>query len=347
MRSNREIVIERFDIRGLSDDALRELHGLEELLRSEEEPDDPPRPFSDYAASVRSMPTFFEIEGFLARDESGGVAGAAEATFLLTSENSHLCQVSLFVRPDMRRRGIGRELLSHVVGVASSKGRTLLVGATTDRIPSGEEFARCFGAEPGNTSRVSRLVLSAVDRSIVDDWVAQGPTRAPGYSLVQVDGRCPDDLVEQVVDLFDVMNDAPVGELQVEDRHLTVEQFRDMENQSESVGRKQWLILAKHDQSGELVGLSEVTWKPSVPDTIHQGDTGVRATHRGHAIGKWMKAVMLRRMLNERAQVVDVRTRNADSNAAMLGINDALGFKPYIAQTVWQAQIERLNALDR
>lgn len=335
--------VERFDIRALPDDALRGLHGLEESLRIETEPDEPPRPFENYAAAVRSMPAVFEVEGFLVRDESGGVAGEAEAVFFSTPENAHLTQVSLSVRAPKRRRGIGGALLAAVVEVALSRGRQLIMGATDNRIPAGEEFARHFGAKPGNTSRVARLDLSRIDSAVVDEWIEQGPTRAPGYSLVRVDGRCPDDMVADVVELLGVMNDAPIGDLNLDDRRVTVEQLRDTENQRASVGSEHWWIFARQDDSGALAGLTEVTWNPSFPKTVRQGDTGVLMAHRGHALGKWMKAAMLRRVLDARPQVVDVRTSNADSNAAMLGINDALGFEPYIAQTVWQVPVIRMQ----
>ena len=53
---------------------------------------------------------------------------------------------------------------------------------------------------------------------------------------------------------------------------------------------------------------------------------------------------MLERILRERPEAVDVRTGNADSNDAMLGINHALGFKPYIAQANWQVPVEKVKA---
>jgi hypothetical protein len=67
-----------------------------------------------------------------------------------------------------------------------------------------------------------------------------------------------------------------------------------------------------------------------------QGNTGVRPEHRGHALGKWLKATMLQRIFDERPQAEEIRTGNADSNDAMLGINRALGFKPHRAHTTWQ-----------
>ena len=57
-----------------------------------------------------------------------------------------------------------------------------------------------------------------------------------------------------------------------------------------------------------------------------------------------MKAAMLDKVLKERPQVKYVRTGNADTNAAMLKINNELGFKPYMANALWQVEIDRVTA---
>lgn len=36
------------------------------------------------------------------------------------------------------------------------------------------------------------------------------------------------------------------------------------------------------------------------------------------------------------------RTSNADSNAPMLGINTALGYKPYLGNTTWQVPVKHV-----
>lgn len=61
--------------------------------------------------------------------------------------------------------------------------------------------------------------------------------------------------------------------------------------------------------------------------------------HRGHGLGRWLKAVNIQALhgANERTGVV--RTSNADSNAAMLAINHEMGFRPLIADMIWQATI--------
>ena len=65
---------------------------------------------------------------------------------------------------------------------------------------------------------------------------------------------------------------------------------------------------------------------------------------RGHGLGKWLKAAMLLKVLAERPDVTLVRTGNADMNVPMLKINHALGFKPYIAHTVWQLDTAAVGA---
>jgi hypothetical protein len=52
---------------------------------------------------------------------------------------------------------------------------------------------------------------------------------------------------------------------------------------------------------------------------------------------------MMQKILKERPEVEFIRTRNANSNAPMLKINVEMGFKPYIANTVWQIETEKVE----
>jgi GNAT superfamily N-acetyltransferase len=150
--------------------------------------------------------------------------------------------------------------------------------------------------------------------------------------------------VDDVVDVLHVMNDQPRDKLQIEDQTITVEQFREQEQLAFATGGEAWWLFARHDETGNLAGLTDVHWDPNQPETVFQGNTGVRPEHRGHAVGKWLKAAMLLRILDERPGVADIRTGNADSNDAMLGINRQLGFKPFIANTTWQVSLDQVRA---
>jgi hypothetical protein len=48
---------------------------------------------------------------------------------------------------------------------------------------------------------------------------------------------------------------------------------------------------------------------------------------------------MLDRQLKLHPEIKFVRTTNADTNAAMLRINNELGFKPYMTSILWQMEI--------
>jgi GNAT superfamily N-acetyltransferase len=93
-------------------------------------------------------------------------------------------------------------------------------------------------------------------------------------------------------------------------------------------GLKPYVVLAVHEQSGTVAGLTEVVVPAQRPTRADQYDTVVVRTHRGYGLGRALKARMLSELREAEPQLLDVQTWNAVGAEAMGRINDELGFKP-------------------
>ncbi len=333
--------VDEIDVGSLTDAEIHELNAFANVLREESHPEDPLLPDEIARVQYRTMPSHVVLREFTVRSPDGTLIARLSTDWERAENNQHLMGFQIEVSPAHRRQGIGTALLRTAIAAADEAGKTLFVARTQDRVPAGEHFAAAIGAERGMVGHTNRLVLADVDRAMVERWVAEGPERAPGYSLIAVDGPAPGDLIDQMVDVLHVMNTAPIENLQVDDDIFTVEEMRDFEKLLFAEGAQRRYLAARHDATGELVGFTEM-WRGQngLRDTVSQWGTAVRPAHRGHALGKWLKGTNVLRVLDEWPDVVDIRTHNADSNEPMLGINHALGFKPYTVDINWQIAVD-------
>jgi GNAT superfamily N-acetyltransferase len=123
---------------------------------------------------------------------------------------------------------------------------------------------------------------------------------------------------------------------------MTPERLRQWEKNLLARGYQRWTFYLRHRASGKFAGYTETVWNPSRPEILRQDMTGVFPQYRNKGLGRWLKAAMLDKVLQERPQVKYVRTHNADTNAAMLKINTELGFRQYLADTAWQVELQKV-----
>ena len=276
------------------------------------------------------------------RSKERTIAAYAATQVAHMNENKHMMGASVDVLPEYRRRGLATSLLHKVLGVAQTEDRTLILGNTN--IPAGAAFAERLGARAGIQVSISQLVLTDLDPNLLRRWQEGAAEAASDFELGLWTGPYPEEDIEAVAVMRGVMNTAPRGELEIEDNTVTPKDLRQDEAYFAARTMERWTFYVRHKPSGELAGYTDVLWNPEEPENLQQGDTGVLPAYRGHSLGKWLKAAMLEKVLRERPQVKRVRTGNADSNAPMLAVNRALGFKPYLSETVWQLEREKLEA---
>jgi GNAT superfamily N-acetyltransferase len=292
-----------------------------------DEPEFPPEELRD--TMLRVHRDDIDATGLLARDpdRDDEVVGMALVDIRHGHGNEHMAWLpDLYVLPAERRRKIGTALLHEVIALSEKAGRTLVIGGHPEGHEAGLAFAAAAGAVAGNAERQNRLATADIDRAAMQGWVDRAAERASGYSLVAFDNRCPDELLDDLVRMKAVMNTAPRPE-SLDEYVFTAEQRRAADAEHEAAGDTQWWVCARHDASGALVAYTEIVFAPHRPWLAQQGDTAVDPAHRNKGLGRWLKATTALRLLDERPEVRVIETWNDGTNAPMLGINTAMGFR--------------------
>ena len=250
-------------------------------------------------------------------------------------ENLTIAWGNAWTHPDHRRRGHGTAMLEHVLDVARGRGRSTF--STEVFVPYGgpvdgaghpdADFLRRRGFKL-DLSNVVRVLDLPVDEQHVQRLADEAAPYHRDYTLRQFAGRIPDDIVEQFGALLgSLMVEAPSGELQKEHELMDEERIRADEVVFEASGRTKYTTVAVA-KDGELAAYSELVVPKFDPGHVFQWGTLVAPAHRGHRLGMATKAHNLLWLLQEEPQRTALVTANAEVNAHMIGVNEALGFRP-------------------
>lgn len=337
------MLIEPLDVTRASDAEMAAYHDLATANDVEAVPDDERQPEADWVAWTRIGPAARRTFSWVVWDDDR--TRLLASSFLLFWEeeaNRNLASFWVNVRPEFRRQGLGRRLLAPLADVARDHGRTLLDAAARPGIPAGAAFLESLGGEHRFTARVNALDIDRVDLDLLHRWVDMAKERASDYRLDGWDGATPDERIDAYTGALGIMNTAPREGFDAEDDVFTADLVRDSEAAAIARGLDPWILAAVHEPTGEIAGITDVAFTRHWPTRAFQGNTGVDPTHRNKGLGRWLKAAMLLRLIDERPMVRRITTQNAGSNEPMLNINYQLGFRCIEERLVYQVPLDVL-----
>ena len=271
--------------------------------------------------------------------DNGTAAAIGHVELATDAANANLAGVEITPTDDRTAAAVLAELLR----LARADGRTSVI-AWGDHTPAADAFWTGLGAELRYTEQESALDLAAVDGRLMRQWIAAGPA---DLELVHWARRCPEDRIDALVTTANAMNDAPTDDLELADTVVDAAMVRAEIEARAARGLEYQGVLAVTG-GGEAAGTTEVFVNRHRPAASWQWSTVVLPAHRGRGIGRWLKAAMWQRLRATEPEVTGLQTGNAASNAHMLAINTAMGFKPTHLMGCWQADLAALEtALNR
>ena len=232
--------------------------------------------------------------------------------------------LELFVHPKYRRSGVATALLAAVARRAHADGSASLgvevVGGTPDEGFYQANGFRCAFEEIRNV-----LDLSTVDWLRLGD-MARGV--GSGYRIEYHPGGPPEEMYEAYATAKAYVRELPTSDLELRPSSYDAQRLRASLATLHARGLKPYIVLAVHEASGAVAGLTEVVVPAQRPTRADQYDTIVVRAHRGYGLGRALKARMLFELRAAEPQLRDVQTWNAAENEYMLRVNNELGFQP-------------------
>ena len=286
-------------------------------------PDDPPwqnAKLREYLSVT--MPGEHRIS-WIAEESPGDAASGRPvlglADILLLGDTGIL---QVFVDPKARRGSVGRRLLTTVIRRAHEERVSSVAAEVVGGTPAVDFYE-------ANGFRCAYVEIRSLLRLDEVDWPAlrgMADGIGPGYRVEYHAGGLPEDLIEPYAATKHATRDDADSDLRPSS--YDPGRLRASLATLNARGMKPHIVVAVHEGSGTVAGLTEVVTPVQHPTRADQYDTIVLPEHRAQGVAQAIKARMLFELRSAEPALREVQTWNAPDNEFMLAVNAQLGFKP-------------------
>ncbi|MFD0557248.1 acetyltransferase (GNAT) family protein [Stackebrandtia endophytica] len=314
-----------------------------------DEPDNPPPCGVAYRVGMRQHPLTEKFERRIIRDDCRVVA--VLSLFMPLVDNTAFCDAEVTVHPDYRRRGLGTALLREAEHIGRADGRRSLatgsIGRWEDgpqRSEAGRRFLEAAGYDLVLTEVLRSADIDAVQPAVERELLAQAQAASVDYETIAWTGRTPEEYLAPIAALNSTfLNEAPIGDLDLEPEKIDPDRKRRREELKIERGVFLCGVFARPKGSEEIVATTVIEIHTEPGDVAHQQITLVAPNHRGHRLGMRVKLENHEQLRAARPEVRSIHTGNASVNAAMIAINEQLGFVPVDAWYAYQTDISKTS----
>ncbi|MFC0432250.1 GNAT family N-acetyltransferase [Kutzneria buriramensis] len=314
------VEVESFDPEHATDDDLRGYYQVMLARQETDRPDIPRLTYEDVLGRLKNPFVGFGPVAYWVARLNGELVGLA-IVYFMEEESSHIGLTEVIVHPRVRRRSIGATMLQAILPELRARGRTFVETWQITEGSDGERFANALGFHTAHTVLSQALVISETDSAL---WQQSVP---PGYRVQQWTDAAPDDLVASFAKAFTAMQDAPTGDLGFGEPVWNARRVRAHEAELRQNNVELRVVVAVHEDTGDIAGLTQLELHPHRPYWAFQRDTAVLPAHRGHGLGRCIKAYMIRWLLADRPDLDRINTTTGAANAHMIRVNHQLGYR--------------------
>jgi GNAT superfamily N-acetyltransferase len=247
-----------------------------------------------------------------------------------------MAMLEVRVVPESRRQGIGTAVMDFILPQLRASGRKVVAAFDVRVGGAGELWAGATGF-----TRTHEMVLQTLEVNSADPALWRVPAPA-GFGAIRWVDAAPDDVVESFAAARTAIRDAPRGDASYEEPAWTAQRVREHEATFRERGVEQRVVAAVHEATGTIAGLTEIETRPEDSAMALQQDTAVLAEFRGHGLGRYVKAEMMRWLLADRPSIERVITQTASSNVHMIRVNHQLGYTTTATMATIEADVDVL-----
>ncbi len=321
---------------------FRAWHRVQSAALSHDRPGEPLPTLTAVEADLTACGTGSRLVLWLVRGSGEEPVATAALRLFTDPGRSHVAEVDMTVHPAHRRMGAGSRLLATVTEAAGTEGCRSMVTQVPAGTP-GEGFLATRDFHP-----VLRLTWLRLALDEIPDRIGKLPdVPHPGYRLTAWEGAVPDALAATYTAARQGIADLPATGPDLGGVRWNADRSGAAAEAVARRGERLLTFVALTDPGGEVAGYTEVvlpagdTEQAGGSGRARQCDTAVLPAHRGHGLGLWLKAAMLRRLQAAHPRITEVTTDNAEDGRHLLAVNTALGFRPLRRTVAYRHTLRR------